>query len=273
MTDKSNSINKLIGMISEYAGLKESELLKRKLDFILKGLSAEHLEEWIKSIEMDPYKQELPALVEDLNNHETYFFRDPAQMKALEDKIIPELIKSKMESGDHNIKIWSAACSSGEEAYTLAMLLLKTFIDLNLSVKLPNGMILPPQGWNIEILGTDISRQVVRKAKEGLYEASDTGLSSFRGFPEEYMHFFNLVKEFEDTLGNKKRTYCVNDLLKTFVNFETFNLVNPLPPSTGFDLVLCRNLLIYLNPEAQTQVELVIRNALKPGGIFHVKCC
>lgn len=263
-----SAISRLVTQISNYSGLKESAMLERKLEYILKGLSENDLEQWVKSIEMDPYKQELPALVEDLNNHETYFFRDEAQMRILETKILPEMIQKKIMNKDRTVRIWSAACSSGEETYTLAMMLLKVFIDVKLSVKLKEGLILPPHGWQIEINGTDISRQVIRKAKEGIYESAGNGLSSFRNFPPAYMEYFTLSKEYEDTLGHQKKIYRVNDVIKSFVHFNVFNLMSPMPPATNYDLVLCRNLMIYLHDDALTKVERVIKSSLRPGGIF-----
>ncbi|HEY9033414.1 MAG TPA: CheR family methyltransferase [Pseudomonadales bacterium] len=269
MTQESDpSIGKLLGLIGNYSGLKETDPLKRKLEYILKGLSGPQMDQWIQSIQLDPHKTELSALVEDLNNHETYFFRDQAQMRAIETKLLPNLIQEKINKKDHTIRIWSAACSSGEETYTLAMQLLQTFINFKLSVELKEGFILPPHGWKIEVLGTDISRQVIRKAKEGIYEASDNGLSSFRNFPESYMRFFNLKKEYQDSLGNNKRVYQVNDVVKSFVRFDLFNLMNPHPPSNDFDLVLCRNLMIYLHEDAQRRVQTMLKRALRPKGIF-----
>lgn len=262
------SIAKLLGLISNYSGLKETDPLTRKIQYILKGLTGPQLDQWVQSMQMDIHKTELTALVEDLNNHETYFFRDAAQMKALSDKILPALIQKKINKKDHTIKIWSAACSSGEETYTLAMMLLQTFINFKLSVELKEGFILPPHGWRIEVLGTDISRQVIRKAKEGQYERSDNGLSSFRNFPEPYMRFFKMTKEYQDSLGNNKRVYQVNDVVKAFVKFDLFNLMSPLPPSNDFDLVLCRNLMIYLSEDAQRKAQTVIKRSLNPGGIF-----
>ncbi|CAA0081176.1 Chemotaxis protein methyltransferase 1 [BD1-7 clade bacterium] len=264
----SPGIRRLMSIISDYAGLKETAQLSRKLDFVLKGLPDDQLGAWVDSIAADPAKRELPALVEDLNNHETYFFRDLVQMKALEQEIFPALVQRKINEGDYNIRIWSAACSSGEETYTLAMLLLQTFINFKLSVKLEGGLILPPHGWNIEINGTDISRQVIRKAKEGIYESADNGLSSFRNFPPAYMQYFTKMKEYQDSIGGIKRIYQVNDIIKSFVKFDVFNLMNSIPPSSNFDLVLCRNLMIYLHPDAQAKVELVIKRALRPGGVF-----
>jgi chemotaxis protein methyltransferase CheR len=262
------SMAKLLSLISGYSGLKETDPLTRKIQYILKGLTGPQLEQWVQSMQMDIHKTELTALVEDLNNHETYFFRDAAQMKALSDKILPALIQKKINKKDNTIKIWSAACSSGEETYTLAMLLLQTFINFKLSVELKEGFILPPHGWKIEVLGTDISRQVIRKAKEGQYERSDNGLSSFRNFPEPYMRFFKMTKEYQDSLGNNKRVYQVNDVVKSFVKFDLFNLMSPLPPSNDFDLVLCRNLMIYLSDDAQRKAQTVIKRSLNPGGIF-----
>ena len=262
------SISKLLGLISNYSGLKETDPLTRKLKYVLKGLSSDQLDQWVQSIQLDIHKTELTALVEDLNNHETYFFRDQAQMTALRDKVLPNLIQDKINKKDHTIKIWSAACSSGEETYTLAMLLLQTFIDFKLSVELKEGFILPPHGWKIEVLGTDISRQVIRKATEGLYESSDNGLSSFRNFPEPFMRFFNLKKEYKDTLGNNKRVYQVSDIVKSFVKFDLFNLMSPHPPATDFDLVLCRNLMIYLHEDAQRKVQTTIKRSLRPKSVF-----
>src|SRR5690554_4341708 len=218
--DKEKLFTRLLGLISNYSGLKETDPLRRKLEFILKGLPTDQMEKWLQSVELDPHKTELSALVEDLNNHETYFFRDLAQMRALENHILPAMIQDKINKKDHSIKIWSAACSSGEETYTLAMQLLQTFINFKLSVELKEGFILPPHGWKIEVLGTDISRQVVRKAKDGIYESSDNGLSSFRNFPEPYMRFFNLKNEYQDSLGGSRRVYQVNEVVKSFVRFD-----------------------------------------------------
>jgi chemotaxis protein methyltransferase CheR len=262
------AITKLLGLIGGYSGLKATDPLTRKLQFVLKGMKGPMLEQWIQSMQLDIHKTELSALVEDLNNHETYFFRDQAQMTVIKDKLLPELIQKKINTKDHTIRIWSAACSSGEETYTVAMQLLQTFIDFKLSVELKEGFILPPHGWKIEVLGTDISRQVVRKAKEGLYESSDNGLSSFRNFPQPYMRFFNMKKEYKDTLGNAKRVYQVNDVVKSFVRFDIFNLMSPHPPSNDFDLVLCRNLMIYLNDDAQRRVQTMIKRALRPKARF-----
>ena len=268
LDSNSPALKRLIDLISHYAGLKPSELLTRKLSFILKGLGENELNEWVTSIANDPFKTELPALVEDLNNHETYFFRDAAPMKLLKDKILPELIDSKLRARDFNLTIWSAACSSGEEVYTLGMMILSIFIEKNLSLKLRNGVILPPTGWKIIINGTDISRQVIRKASEGIYENSDSGLSSFRNFPDEYLDYFSLINEREDLLGKTKRTYQINDVVKSLTSFEIFNLMSPIPPIKQCDLILCRNVMIYLHEDAQRHAQMVLRSALASGGLL-----
>lgn len=268
MGEMKPAIAKLVQLISDYAGLKLSGPLLRKLEFALKGLKDDDLNAWIDSIIKDPYKTELPALIENVNNHETYFFRDQMQMMALEREFFPELIQQKIKAKDFNIRIWSAACSTGEEVYTLGMLLLHAFIKAKLSVQLDNGLILPPHGWKIEINGTDISRQVIRKAQEGRYEESSSGLSSFRNFPEQYRHFFQKVDEKTDGLGGIKVVYQVNPVLKTFVNFQVSNLMQPIPPYSQCDLVLCRNVLIYLQEDAQQKVLQVIKRSLRFGGMF-----
>ncbi len=262
------ALSTLMQLINDYAGLKTTDQLVRKLEFVLKGLSDDELSTWVNAIIQDPYKTELPALIENLNNHETYFFRDLVQMAVLEKHIFPKLIQEKINQKDHTIKIWSAACSTGEEAYTLAMILLQTFIDFKLSVKLDGGLILPPHGWHIDINGTDISRQVIRKAQEGLYEESNNGLSSFRSFPDKYRQYFNQVEQTHDALGGIKTRHQVNPILKTFVKFKTFNLMHAIPPVNQCDLVLCRNLMIYLNPSAQNKAEQILKRSLRFGGFL-----
>lgn len=269
MLDKNSpALARLIDLISTFAGLKPSDLLTRKLSFILKGISEHELSQWVTSIANDPFKTELPALVEDLNNHETYFFREASQMNLLAEKLLPELIDRKIKERDFTINIWSAACSSGEEVYTLGMTVLQTFIKKNLSLKLRNGIILPPTGWQIKINGSDISRQVIRKSIEGIYETSDTGLSSFRNFPPEFMDYLTLINEYKDLLGKTKRIYQVNDVVKSLTKFEVFNLINPIPPVRNCDLILCRNVMIYLHENAQRHVQMVLRSALRPGGVI-----
>lgn len=181
--------------------------------------------------------EEMGALVDILTTNETYFLREEYQLKAFREEILPEMLKKKK---DKTIRIWSAGCSSGEEPYTLAMLVLEASL---------------PSDWKIEIIGSDISQRVLQVARRGVYSNS-----SFRVMPDEYRErFFH-----KDESGK----YHVNDELKEKVTFGKLNLldsqrINLIPT---MDIILCRNVIIYFNNETKRRVIDNFYNKLNDGG-------
>lgn len=169
-------------------------------------------------------------LIRHLTIGETYFFRDKNIFEALEYKILPELISRKRQDG-RNLKIWSAACSTGEEAYSLAILLKRVIPD--------------PGKWNLTILASDINRESLKKASKGLY-----GNWSFRNAPPWLKNRYFVQNE---------NQYEIIPEIKKMVTFSYLNLsenVYPLPGNNtkSLDMVLCRNVLMYFSPDYMKMV-------------------
>ncbi|MBE5967842.1 MAG: protein-glutamate O-methyltransferase CheR [Lachnospiraceae bacterium] len=163
------------------------------------------------------------------------FFRNPDQWNLLEKEILPNLF----EHFGKNLKIWSAACSTGDEPYSMVMLLSK-FMPLS----------------KIKILATDIDKKVLEKAAVGLYHSK-----SLKGVPEEFIKKY-FVK-ITDT------TYQISDCIKSCVEFKQHNLLREAYPS-DCDLIVCRNVLIYFTDEAKDKIYSDFYAALKREGILFV---
>lgn len=168
-------------------------------------------------------KEELKTFLDAITTNLTWFFRNQAQFDALEKFTLPELMKEKRGKSDFVLRIWSAGCSTGEEPYTIAMLLAE---------KLP-----PP--WRAEIVASDLSLKCLMSAKEGFYEKT-----RISGVPPAY-----LAKYFDEVEGG----YKVKNFLKDRIRFDYHNLKNA-SPWRNFDIVFCRNVLIYFDEAVQLEV-------------------
>ncbi|MDR2376468.1 MAG: protein-glutamate O-methyltransferase CheR [Treponema sp.] len=166
-------------------------------------------------------KEDLKSFLDSITTNLTRFFRNQAHFDALEHYVIPELMKIKQ--GSNLIKIWSAGCSTGEEAYTIAMLLSEIL----------------PSPWKYEILASDISLKCLMTAKEGFYADS-----RIVGVPDNY-----LKKYFDKVDGG----YKVHADLMSKIRFDYHNLAND-SGQRNLDLVFCRNVIIYFDETAQTAV-------------------
>ncbi|MEW5772000.1 MAG: CheR family methyltransferase [Thermodesulfobacteriota bacterium] len=187
----------------------------------------------------------LQALAERLTVGETYFFRDEAFLADLERHVLAPLIERR-RGGEQRLRIMSAGCASGEEAYTLAILL--------------NRLLPDRTGWKVSILGVDVNAQALDKARTGTYTAW-----SFRRVGERRRdaHF----------LREHGRRWRIRPELRAMVSFLRLNLAEDRYPSTvngtaGMDLVLCRNVLMYFVPEAAAEVVGRLRDCLVPGGVL-----
>lgn len=186
-------------------------------------------------------EQELMDIMDVLTTNETYFFRESFQLKAFSDEIIPELIKRKTARGNRSLRIWSAGCSTGEEPYTIAMLL-NNIPELS--------------GWKIEIIGTDISQKVLQQARRAVY-----GKSSFRATEESDLHRF-----FHQQDGGFK----VNDSIRELVTISHLNLFDShrLTMLGKVDLIFCRNVIIYFDQAAKKRVIDSFHTTLYDGGFL-----
>jgi chemotaxis protein methyltransferase CheR len=176
------------------------------------------------------------ALVEALTTNETSWFRDHEPFDVLVRSVLPELMARP--GARRKLHIWSAACSSGQEAYSLAMLMAEHVV---------------PHGWQVEILATDIAPRMLERTREGRYSQLEVG----RGLPAPM-----LVKHFR-RVGTQ---WQVSDELRSMVRVQQLNLAAPFPPMPVFDIVFLRNVLIYFDATAKRSVLGRVRPLMSPDG-------
>ncbi|OGR26765.1 MAG: chemotaxis protein CheR [Desulfuromonadales bacterium GWD2_54_10] len=217
-------------------------LLEKRLARRLTALSLPSYRDYYHFLKYNRKKdQELMDVMDVLTTNETYFFREAYQLKAFTDEIIPELLKVKSANGNRSLRIWSAGCSTGEEPYTIAMLMLG-LKELH--------------GWDIEIIGTDISQRVLQLARRGIY-----GKSSFRATDEYYLNRF--FHEQDDG-------FRINEEVRGLVNISHLNLFDThrMIMLGKMDLIFCRNVIIYFDIAAKKRVVESFHNSLCNGGFL-----
>ena len=215
--------------------LLDKRLVKRLAQHNLPGFR-----DYYQFLKYDRRKdEELSDIMDILTTNETYFFREAFQLKAFTDEILPEL--KVLKERERTLRIWSAGCSTGEEPYTIAMLML----EQNLF-----------PGWRIEIVGSDISQRVVQVARKGVY-----GKSSFRCTEERYQKRF-----FTETEGG----YRICDEVRELVSISHMNLfdANRLALLGKMDLIFCRNVIIYFDPASKKRVIDAFYQTLRNGGFL-----
>ena len=210
---------------------KEKQM-RRRIETLIGKNKITSYDEYVKLIKTNKTKFE--EFINYLTINVSEFYRNPDQWDLMDKEIIPDLI-SKF---GNNLKIWSAACSTGDEPYSLVMLLSK-HIPLN----------------QIKIYATDIDKQVMAQAQVGLYNEK-----SLVGVPAEFK-----AKYFKK-VGT---SYQISDEIKSRVEFKQANLLTDNYPS-NYDFIVCRNVLIYFTDEAKTDVYAKFAKSLKPGGVLFI---
>ena len=206
------------------------------------------------------------TLVEELTNHETYFYRHPEQLQTLYDSILMPLLKKRIGSGERRLTIWSAACSTGEEPFTLAMMVLEALKRLGEVREAPLGVFRFVHEWNIRIVGSDISNKALDLARAGVYATKP--VASFREMPQSAWRHFQKTKEVTDAFGETIEFFSINPAVKDLVRFEQFNLMSDRSLVTGCDVVLCRNVLIYMRDPDKQKMHEMLKSALTMGGVI-----
>jgi len=199
-----------------------------------------------------PNSVEWQQFIEPFLIHETYLFRHENQLEFLVNKILPDLIAERMQVGRYEFRIWCAACSSGEEAYTAALLLRDALKQSREAAK---------HDWRLSVIGTDLSAEILLKAKKGEYSVN-AGLNSFRDVPAFARHHFPEIFE------RSEKTWVADDALRRILTFQQRNLVSDQAPVSDVDLVMCRNVLIYLDAPSVQKALTSIRGALRAGGVM-----
>lgn len=181
---------------------------------------------------------ECEHLISALTTNTTHFFRESYHFDLLRDVILPE-IEARARVGER-VRIWSAGCSSGEEAYSIALCVLRDFPDV--------------LDYDVRILATDIDREILRRAEAGSYPAS-----SLRNVPSQYV---NVGFDSDSELS----FFSVNSKLRQLVSFKHLNLIGEWPFSGKFDLIFCRNVAIYMDIDTQEKVWNGFRSVMRRGG-------
>lgn len=232
-------------LILKYCGVVLSDdqrgYVERRLRDRLAFLSLGDFRAYYRYLRFDPAgPQEIEDAAESITTHETYFFREEYQLRAFRDEVLSGLYDSRKSL--RRVAIWSAGCSTGEEPYTLAMLLLEAGI---------------PKDWDVRIFGSDLSRRVIAHARRGLY-----GPSSFRACPDRYrQQYFRPATDGCYEVSREVRSLC---------NFGQLNLVDAARVALigKLDAIFCRNVLIYLEPSARRAVVDQFFRRLSPGGVL-----
>jgi chemotaxis protein methyltransferase CheR len=215
-------------------------LLEKRLARRLAALNQSSFRDYYHYLKYNRRKdQELMDLMDILTTNETYFFREAYQLKAFTDEVIPELLLRKSSSGNRSLRIWSAGCSTGEEAYTIAMLL-----HDNAELR----------GWKVEIVGTDISQRVLQHARRAVY-----GKSAFRTTDDACVRRFFTVQD---------DGFKVCDEIRDLVTISHLNLFDTdrMVMLGKMDLIFCRNVIIYFDLAAKKRVVESFFNTLSEGG-------
>jgi chemotaxis protein methyltransferase CheR len=225
---------------------KKKYLIEGRLAKRLQSLNVTQFEDYLYLLKYGQHRDsEFESLCNIVTINETSFFRNEAQMNAFQQKLAGEIIDAKKTQGVRSLKIWSAACSSGEEPYTLAMLYLE-----HLKPRYP--------GLHIEIIATDINTAVVDMARTGEYSHY-----AIRSLPELY------VKKYFD---NSNGLFRLRSEVKELVRFEYNNLIDHqmMRQMTHFDFIFCSNVLIYFDLKAKIQVVGDLYDSLNRGGYLFI---
>jgi chemotaxis protein methyltransferase CheR len=214
------------------------ELLTARLSRRIRSLGMKHFGEYLSAVE-----REAPERVEMLDRvvtNETRFYREPKQFELLETTISPRW-REEAERGARTkrVRVWSAGCSTGQEPYSLAMSLLANL-----------------EGWSVEILASDISGRALRQAMAGLWPVEKA-----TEIPERYLQSFMLRG-----VRTQSGKMLADDRVRDAIRFQRINLHDELPEVGMFDLVFCRNVLIYFDVASRTQAVKRLLSRLVPAG-------
>jgi len=242
-TLSAKQFNEICDLAYSLCGIKltagKEELVKSRLMKRIRALKLNNFDEYIMYVDNDSSKTELRFMLDELATNKTSFFREMPHFDYLISTMIPNL-------QDRKIRIWSAGCSSGEEPYTIAMVLREHISDIDRK--------------DVAILATDLSHKILARAKEGIYE-KDT----VKDVPASLVsRYFSVVNP-----GPAKR-YRANDNIKKMIKFAHLNLMGDWPMKGPFDLIFCRNVMIYFDKPTQNTLINRYYNYLSEGGVLFV---
>ena len=202
----------------------KKELVDARLASLSRKKGYKSPEEIIRRLRNDTSGDALVELLDQVSTNLTFFFREPAHFDFLAGVLIPELLARKRSKRDNRLRFWSAACSSGEEPYSLAMTALDAMNN--------------DSSWDLKILATDISTKVLRKGMDGQYSRQEVLKAPSA-----------IIQKYFNRMGDRQNAvYQVKDEVRRLVSFRRLNLLSDSYPFSGrFDLIVCRNVMIYFD--------------------------
>ncbi|MFN3196878.1 MAG: CheR family methyltransferase [Bradymonadia bacterium] len=235
----------LSGLVKERSGLSLTQdkiyLLESRLAPVARKWGANGLNELTRLLKGPRNERLLVEVTEAMTTNESFFFRDRTPFELFKSHVAPELMANPDRQRTKQMRIWSAACSSGQEAYSLVMLI---------------GEELGWRDWKFDIVGSDISQEMVNRAKSGLYSQFEVQ----RGLPVKL-----LMKHFK----KEDAQWRLNDATRQKAQFRLFNLMDDPARLGKFDVVFCRNVLIYFDPPTKGMVlERIARTMPSDGFLF-----
>ncbi len=238
---------------------RRAHFLQDRLQRRLRACRLESFYSYYRLLTSREGRTEMAALLENLTINETSFFRNKPQLDLFHKVTMEELLRQKHSARDWNIRIWSAGCSTGQEPYTIAMLLCDglAYYTLRNSVgdELPSPKPMVPPPWRAEVLASDISYAALRTAQEGNY-------SELQMEPVDYMYRLRYF----DKIGAH---YTVKQPVKNIIKFDFHNLKTEFLPQ-GNDIIFCRNVMIYFDEAEQKRLVEKLYRCLNPGGYLFI---
>ena len=241
--ERISALVKNLSGINLHTGKKE--LVKARLGKRLRLLGIDSFEDYLDRVAHDPRHGELTTMLDSLSTNLTSFFRENQHFEFLVERVLPGVL-AKGAASRRRLRLWSAGCSSGEEPYSLAITLHEHMASLS--------------AWDVGILATDLSTRVLAHAKEAVYDAA-----RFENMPAALRS-----RHFDCIESKPDKRYRVKDGIRRIVHFARLNLMDPWPMSGPFDVVFCRNVMIYFDKPTQTRLVGRFWDILGPGGMLFV---
>ncbi len=241
-----SDIDFMIKLLKQRSGLtltpEKAYLLESRLLPVARANGFNTIDEMVAKIRTQPVEKLMVEITEAMTTNESSFFRDGKPFEQLRQAVLPKV--RTLAGARRNIRIWSAAASTGQEPYTIAFTLLEE--------QAANP------GWQYEIIASDLAEKVIERAKQGVYSQFEVQ----RGLPIQL-----LVKYF-DSLPDTN--WKVKDNIRAMVKFQTLNLLNDYGALGKFDIIFCRNVLIYFDEPTKGSIIERLCNSLQPGGILYL---
>ena len=244
LTITDNDFNRLVKFVQSNYGIdlsQKRQLITGRLSTALKQRGYTTFTDFVNHVLQTKDNDLITLLLDKLTTNYTFFMREKEHLDLFCRQIIPDIVRRHQR--DKTLAIWSAGCSSGEEPYNISIII-KEFLGAQASQ------------WDTRVLATDISQKALASAKRGVYELPDTIPPAWR------------KKYFQPVPGGKQ--YMVAPILRNNVIFQTFNLMDPIKFRLKFDVIFCRNVMIYFDQPTKDALVQRFYDATVPGGYFMI---